>query len=417
MIGRPESNSNLDDRFCDEMTLLRLLQKKRLVVLGLNSGTSADGLDLSAIRIDRTRGRIAVSCLAGSQRRYPAALREMILSLADSRTTSFDEHVCLDQALGQFYGRAAAAFIRRLEKKGVRVDAIASHGQTVRHLPSARKWAGFVVRGSLQLGSLEQIASHTSRVTIGDFRQADIALGHEGAPITTPAMERLFARSEESRLIVNLGGMSNFFYFPAKRSGLAPAAADCGPGNSLSDVLCQRLFGERFDRGGRRAGSGAVSHRLLALLQAEPFFAGRTVSTGREAFGGELIDRILKLSNKLRLAPADVLATAAELTPVAIAGSVGMFVKRDRRIGKLYLTGGGLRNRFFVRRLRELLTGLEVVSIATLGFNPDLVEASAYAVMGEATLRSEGLTTRYGRRSRQLCRPVLGRIVQPPVRG
>ena len=399
------------------MILKRLQKKKRITVLGLNSGTSADGLDLAAIEIDRSRRHYRVRFLAGRTGRYPAELRRMILTLADSELVSAEDLIRVDQALGLFFGRTAAAFIRHLLKQDIRIDAVASHGQTIRHLPQLEKMAGYVVRGSLQLGNLDRISSLTDKLVIGDFRQADIALGGEGAPITVAAMERLFGVPDESRLIVNLGGIANFFFFPARRSRLAAAASDCGPGNSLSDLLSQRLFGELFDRGGARAMKGQVCQRLLSLLGREPFFDHKTASTGREAFGASLAGRIIDYGKKLRLSKADMLATTAEVTVASIADSVQTFVNRDPHLHKLYLTGGGVRNRFFRQRLQELLGGLEVDSIASLGYNPDLVEASAYAVMGEACLRSEALPTRFGRAARQKRWPVLGRIVQPPQKG
>ena len=396
------------------MNLVRLFRKQRLVVVGLNSGTSADGLDMAALTVDRGATRYRIVPTDGSARKYSAELRRAVLDLSDSAATTLDQVVFLDQALGQFFGRTTERFIRRLAKLGISVDAIASHGQTVRHLPPEKSVAGFRVRGTLQLGSLEQIAAHTGKVVIGDFRQADVALGNEGAPITTAAMERLFAVSDESRLIVNIGGIANFFYFPRRGVSLMPSAADCGPGNSLSDLLAEKLFRLPFDRGGRLAQRGKVSLRLLSLLLSEPFFRETMASTGREAFGPSLAERMLTYAARLRLSKYDIIATAAELTPVAIADSLRPLVERDRAVRKLYLTGGGVHNRFFARRLSELLDGVTVASVASLGFNPDLVEASAYAVMGEAALRGEALPTRFGSARRFHWHPVMGRIVQPP---
>lgn len=396
------------------MSLLKLLRKKQLVIVGLNSGTSADGLDLAALVIDRRRGRYRITHLAGATRRYPVELRRAVLELSDSKATTLDQVIFLDQALGQFYGRMASQFIGRVNRSGIAVDAVASHGQTVRHLPRAKSVAGFNVHGTLQLGSLEWIATHTGKTVIGDFRQADVALGNEGAPITTSAMERLFSVSNESRLIVNIGGMANFFYFPACRTALLVAAADCGPGNSLSDLLAEKLFRLPYDRGGRLARSGKVSQRLLSLLLAEPFFRDDAVSTGREAFGSSLVEKILVNARRLRLSSHDIIATVAELTPVSVATAVRPFIQRDRTLRKLYLTGGGVHNRFFTRRLSELLNGVTVDSIVSLGFDPDLVEASAYAVMGEAALRGETLPTRFEPSGHPLWRPVLGQIIQPP---
>jgi anhydro-N-acetylmuramic acid kinase len=396
------------------MNLLSPLKKKRLMVLGLNSGTSADGLDLALLKIDRAGGAIRIAQVAGARRRYPRNLRQAVLSLADAPTVSPDDLIYIDQALGQFYGRTAAAFIKRWEREGTPVDIVASHGQTVRHLPKKTRFVGFTVNGTLQLGSPEQIAARTGRVVVADFRQGEVALGHEGAPITTAAMQRLFASTRESRLIVNIGGMSNFFFFPGRRSPLETMAADCGPGNSLCDLLCERLFGVPFDRGGRLALAGQASKRLLTLLLAEPFFQSREASTGREVFGRGLAERIIERADKLRLSKHDIIATAAELTVTSIANGLRPILRRDSTVRNLYLTGGGVHNRFFARRLSEQLDGLEVVSIQQLGFDPGLVEASAYAVMGEAALRSESASVHRAGGAGGSRRAILGRIVQPP---
>jgi len=399
------------------MLISRLQQKTRLVVLGLSSGTSADGLDLAVMRINRSGRRYRVAQIASGARRYPEPLRAAVLHAADAASLPPDVLIRLDQALGQFFGRSAAALVRRLQRRGIKVDAIASHGQTVRHVPRPTRFVGFDVRGTLQLGSLEQIAARTGKIVVGDFRQADVALGNEGAPITTSAMQRLFATPRESRLIANIGGMANYFYFPAPPSPLSAAAADCGPGNSLCDILSARLFAQPCDRGGKLAAAGQVSKRLLSLLLAEPFFRGTTLSTGREVFGQGLAEQIVGHARRLRLSKHDVLATVSTLTTVSIANCVRHFVRRDRTLDRLYLTGGGVHNRFFVRHLGALLDGLEVVTVASLGYDPDLVEAAAFAVMGEAALRGEALPTGFAGRGGSRWQPVLGKIVQPPQEG
>lgn len=397
------------------MSLKRLLTRKRINVLGLNSGTSADGLDLAVIEVDRSRGGYRTRFLAGRTRKYPAELRRLILTLADSKAIPLDDLIRVDQALGKFIGRTAASFERSLQKQNIRIDAVGSHGQTVRHLPQPEKIAGQLVRGTLQIGNLDQIAALTGRVVIGDFRQADIALGGEGAPITTAAMQRLFGRPDESRLIVNIGGIANFFYFPSARSKLLPAAADCGPGNCLSDIVCQKLFRVAYDRGGRLATRGRISIRLLTALGRAPKLDQTTVSTGREQFGVGTAEMIIRFGRKLKLSKSDILASTAELTAVCITDSVRAFADGDNRLRKLYLTGGGVHNKFFVRRLREHLGDIGVGSITELGFNPDLVEASAFAVMGEACLRGEERPTGFDGRERSKRNPVSGRIAQPPL--
>ena len=210
------------------MLLSRIIARKSLTVIGLNSGTSADAIDAAAVRIARRAGMIRVRCLATSARKLPDKLAEEIRRVGDAETAALDDLIRLDGAVGAAFGRVARDLCRRLGRSGVRVDLIASHGQTVRHAPDGEPFAGGRYRGTLQLGSLDRIAATSGLVTVGDFRQADVAVGGEGAPITIGAMQRMFVSKIESRLIVNIGGMSNYFYLPG-RNGPA-SGADCGPG-------------------------------------------------------------------------------------------------------------------------------------------------------------------------------------------
>lgn len=396
------------------MTIPQGVTRGTTVILGLNSGTSADGLDLAALKFSGSSSS-PLKFLAGVCQPYPAGLKQCILDVSHSTILRLETLIYLDNALGRFYGEAAQRFMRKLKKNGISVDAVASHGQTVRHLPRPTKFLGQSVHGTLQIGSLEQIAARTGTVVVGDFRQADVALGHEGAPITISAMARLFGHQRKSRLILNIGGMANYFYFPARSQESAIRAADTGPGNSLSDLLCQKLWGKPYDRSGLIAASGRVSNALLDIILKEPFYKGRCRSTGRETFGEAMADKLLAAGRRLKISHADIVRSAVEGTVYGITHALEPILKADRSIDKLYLTGGGVHNSFLSRQLRDKLAPLEVCSIAELGFDPDLVEASAYAVMGWTCLRSMPLPTVFDRKDNQRLMPVLGKIVQPPV--
>ena len=398
------------------MTLSGLVNRKNLHVLGINSGTSADGVDLAVMRVSKSGRKISTRFLAGTTRKYPKSLRALIVDVSTSQSIAPKSIIYLDNLLGQFYGRAAKRYIASLVRQGIKLDLVASHGQTVRHLPRKVAYGGKRVNGTLQLGSLELIAAETGQVVTGDFRQADIALGNEGAPITVAAMALVFGHPKESRLIVNIGGIANYFYLPAGGRMADVRAADCGPGNSLLDILTQALFSKPFDRGGRYAVRGNVSQRLMSILLAHPFFKTRTVSTGREMFGVEMAREMIAFGKKFSLSGEDLLATAAEFTVYAIADSVVEFVAGNARLRKIYLTGGGSRNRFIAGRLRDHLDNIAVRSIDELGVKANLVEASAYAVMGAMTLWSHPLQTKFTGGRPQAVWPVLGKIVQPPVR-
>lgn len=391
-------------------TLLKLLNRKGMVVLGINSGTSADGVDLAAIKITRKADKVSTRFLTGSSRPYPAKLRKLILDTSDAADASLDDLVYLDNGLGEFFGQCAADFTRKLARQGTKVHLIGSHGQTVRHCPARKKIAGYKVSGSLQIGSLDRIARCTGLPVAGDFRQADLALGGEGAPVTGAALKRLLGDPDRSRLIVNIGGMANYFYLPDRKRSKQFAAADTGPGNSLCDLLAGSLYNLKFDRDGRKARSGQPSQRLLTLLLSNPFFAGNVKSTGREQFGVNVAKQIMDFGQKHKQSAEDMMATAAEFTCASIAQAVAGLVEKDSSLKKLYLTGGGRKNKFMASRLASWLPELEVLAVERLGIDGDYVEAVCYAVMAEACLRSEAL----GLAGRGSTSPVMGRIAQPP---
>ncbi len=393
------------------MMLHKLITQKNLIGVGLNSGTSADGLDLAAVKISWESNKFQVKFIKGKTVNYPSQIRRALYKFSAGKEMAVDEMIRLDHILGDFYGKQAARFCTALAKSKKNPRFIASHGQTVRHLPGKIVVGKKKQSGTLQLGHPETIAQKTSLVTVADFRQADIAVGGEGAPITAYAMYLLLADKKENRLFVNIGGISNYFLFEKNRPPDKIQAADCGPGNSLIDILSSRLFSKKYDSAGRLAGQGKVSMRLLTLLLADDFLKGKYgPSTGRERFGEELADRILSLSKKLGLPTYDILATTTELTVLSIARKIDPLIKKYK-LKKLYLLGGGGKNKYLLRRLRENIDFVDIFSVDSLGYDSDYLEATCYAVLGFNTLKSiaSGLPKVTGAKKYS----ITGRIVQP----
>ena len=384
------------------MIINRLQKRKRLNVLGLNSGTSIDSIDMALVRVESDKCKF----ICGKGKKYPRTLQSLIMETADSKNINLDKLVHLDNMLGRFIGLAAKIYIEQLIDSGKKVDLIGSHGQTVRHLPQKVALGRSAVNGSLQIGSLNQIASMTGLLTIGDFRQGEIAIGGEGAPITGGALERLLGKKDQSRLVVNIGGMSNYFYYPFKSTQIRKA--DCGPGNSISDLLMRKFTGKEYDNNGAFASKGQISARLLTLLQSNSFFKSRINSTGREAFGAKLAGEIIDFGSKFKLSQNDMMATAVELTAVSIARSVKPILKKDPKLTKFYLTGGGRKNRFMVERIKNNLTDVTVGTVEELKLDGDYLEAACFAVMADNCLRGLPNTKEES--------AVNGLIAQPPRR-
>ncbi len=393
------------------MTLAKLLNKKKLNILGLNSGTSADSLDIAAVEIKYYRGQQKIRFLKGFSNKFPKNIKFLIRKISDSDNQNISEILLLDNMLGDFFGKCARQAETLLLKQKISIDVIASHGQTVRHIPGKLSSGKFKTSASLQLGSLAFISSVSKKITVGNFRQADIARKGEGAPITTLAMKKIFADPEQSRLIVNIGGISNYFYFPQKSNSTAVLAADCGPGNSLSDILAWDFLKQEFDNLGKTASKGKISTKLLRMLTKNRFFTEKRKSTGLEDFGRQEASKIKKAAKKMNLSPKDIMATVVELTAVSISNSVNKLIKKNNSLSKLYLTGGGRKNIFLVKRIKVHLPDIEVLNVEELNIDGDFVEAVCFAILGEAALRSKSLNFQSGIQSNG--RVILGEIAQP----
>jgi anhydro-N-acetylmuramic acid kinase len=390
--------------------LNKLIKKKSLTILGLNSGTSADSLDMAVLRIKRDRKKHAVKFICSHEKKFPKIVKNKIEKLMYQEKVSLSELMDFHNQLGDLFGCWAFDYIKQLEKKKIRVDMIASHGQTIRHLPNPKKSASRINSASLQIASPEFIATRTRKIVVSDFRQAEIACGGEGAPITVLAVKTLLD-SNSSRLIVNIGGISNYYYFPRRSIKSKIDGMDCGPGNSLSDILCQRMYNKKYDRNGNLAKKGKISQKLLSILLKNRFYSEKLKSTGKEVFGKMMADTIIGHKKTLKLSKEDIMATVVELTARSIYMKILPIIKKDQKIKQLYLTGGGRKNIFLKSRLSKNLPQLEITVVDELNIDGDFLEATAYAIMGEAAIRSHSMSMLKVKGNES---PILGRITQPP---
>ncbi len=404
--------------------LKRLLTKNTLCVLGINSGTSTDGLDLALVKVSKTKnGALRIRPLLERAVRYPVSVRKTLLELADSVELAPEELALVDEALGDLIGQAAESFIASARRKNLRPEMIASHGQTIRHHPQKVSRLGRNISATLQIGAPERIASRTGLPVVSHFRQADTALGGEGAPITTSAVYHILRSARTSRLLINIGGIANFFHIRKENADSSGEARDIGPGNVLLDMAAQELFSEDYDRGGKRAASGTVSQRLFSLLSSQNFFGrAKTLSFGREQYTPASLRKILKLARDMELASEDILATLVELSAQKIISATEKILCGDRHLKDVYLSGGGAKNRMMVRRIREQLPALRISSINELGYHPDFFESVCYGVLGYCCLHAIPGIQRsvkidsgsHPKSSVRKASPILGRICQAP---
>jgi anhydro-N-acetylmuramic acid kinase len=355
-------------------------------VIGLMSGTSADGVDAALVEIDTGGGRLTIEVRADMTLPYPPGLRERILALASGGST---EEVChLNAYLGELFATAAAAVAGQAGISMAEVDLIGSHGQTIHHLPTPRREGGHVVRSTLQIAEPAVIAERTGVTTIAGFRPRDLAAGGEGAPLTPIVHHLLFAHPERGRVVLNLGGIANVTVLPAGSDASAVTGFDTGPGNVLLDefVRTMGLSEKGYDEGGRLAASGRVLPTVLGELLEHPFVRrAPPKSTGRETFSPAFVREYRARLAEEGVSNLDVLATLAAFTAEAVAQNLREFVLPKAEVSEVVVAGGGSHNVFLMRRLASALPGCAIVPSDALGFPADAIEAVAFAVLAYLT--------------------------------
>ena len=360
-----------------------LLKKKTRKVIGLMSGTSADGIDACLVKIDHARPKARIKELGFKTYPFPEVLRKRILQVSDPAFQNLNEVLRLNMVMGEYFAEAALSLMKRLGYDAKQIDLIGSHGQTIRHLPREVKRFKKRIKATLQIGEPSVIAQRTGVVTVGDFRTADMVAGGQGAPLAPLGHFLLFGKDNYPQMVLNLGGMANFTILPKNCRLKEVWGFDTGPCNVILDALARLLFRKKFDRDGKMASAGRVNQNLLKKLKKHKYFRKTPPkSTGREDFDEIFIKRILDS----RLLPEDLIATACELIVWSIWDAYRRYVKPHYKIKRLIVSGGGAHNKYLLRRLSDLFYPVEVVISAKAGYHPDAVEAIVFALLANQTI-------------------------------
>ena len=358
-------------------------QDEQLVV-GLMSGTSLDGIDAALLRI--TAKGSAVSFVQGLYRPFTGAFRQELQALITGDGLDRKRVVRMNILMGHLLADAVEELLRQSDVCAESISVIGSHGLTIGHYPEPDTRFGHRVAGSWQIGDGDVIAERLGIPVVSDFRIRDMAAGGEGAPLVPLLDRQLFQHEKENRACLNIGGIANLTILPGGR----PAdilAFDTGPGNCLLDEAVARLIDPActHDPDGQYADAGTVNEPLLDRLMGDPYFDRLPPkSTGREYFSPDYLAHILEIGRDLPF--GDLLSTVAALTPASIVRSLECLVSASDFPCRLIVSGGGVHNRFFMRKLAELLPDVSVVSSATEGVDPDFKEALAFGWFGYRTV-------------------------------
>ncbi len=358
-------------------------------VVGLMSGTSADGIDVAFVRISGRGANLKAQLEKFCTLPYPAAVRRAILRVANAnraRTLSVAEISQLNFLLGELFADAVLRAARRFRLRLSSIDLIGSHGQTVFHQPRLEAFAGRRVVSTLQLGEPQIIAERTGIPVVANFRPRDMAAGGQGAPLVPFVDYLLYRHPHKGRVAVNLGGIANVTVIPAGAQPEDVIAFDTGPGNMVIDAVVEHVTRGRqhFDPDGAFARRGRPLESVLRRLLRHPYFRRRPPkSTGREEFGRTYAEQFLRLAGRAK--SADKVRTATELTVRSLADAFRRFILPRAHIEEVIVGGGGARNRFLMARLREELPGVRWLPAGHFGVDEKAKEAFAFAVLAYHT--------------------------------
>ena len=363
------------------------------LVLGLMSGTSADGIDVALVRInDRaTDAGISAKLEGIYSTAYPARVREAILRVANVGATTSAEISQLDFLLGELYARAVLAALKKFRVNASKVSLIGSHGQTIYHQGKASNFLGAgPVSSTFQIGEPAVIAARTGIDTVGDFRPAEMAAGGQGAPLVPFVDYIIYRDAKIGRVALNIGGIANITVIPAGAGPEKVTAFDTGPGNMIVDALVRHYSGGRasFDRDGKLAIHGQLEPQLLQRLMAHHYVYEEPPKTaGREQFGDTFARKVIAWGRRHRPRPNDMIRTATLFTPLSIAESLTRFVLPRTRVQELIVSGGGARNPLMMAQLAVLLPGLTVRTSNEFGIPIQAKEAFAFAILAHEAFR------------------------------
>ncbi|MTI86419.1 MAG: anhydro-N-acetylmuramic acid kinase [Balneolaceae bacterium] len=364
--------------------LNQVAQKKERLILGLMSGTSLDGLDVALCRISGFGRETDIDVLNFETREYPAQMQQRLKAVQSRDSTDTRELTSLHSELGVYYAEVVLGCLKEWGVPADQIDLTGSHGQTVYHAPAEIQGE---INSTLQIVDGDHIAVNTGIITISDFRQKHTAAGGEGAPLAAIFDECLFRTERNNRMLLNLGGISNFTWLPSAKSREL-VTGDIGPANTLINEAMQKYFNRPFDKGGKVAQRGTVHSEMVRYVLLEPYFRKSfPKTTGQEDFRLNYIEELMK-GHGIELSKEDLVASLTAITSQSIS-RVADQIAGDTEF-EMYVSGGGVHNHAVMEDLKKRIPQATFKDPEELGISSDAKEAAMMAFFANEFVAGNG---------------------------
>ena len=359
-----------------------------MLVMGLMSGTSADGIDVALARVEGAPPKLKSELIAHSTMPMKAVVRKEVLRVAEGGACTAGEISQLNFRVGEEFATAAIAACSKFGMAQASLELIGSHGQTIFHQGKAVAYLGAKTASTLQIGEGAVIAARTGVPTVSDFRTADMAVGGQGAPLVPYVDWLLYRDAKIGRVSLNLGGIGNITVIPAGAKPEDVFAFDTGPGNMVIDALVGHFTKgrKRFDEGARMALRGGNVPEIVDEMMKDLFLRVKPPkSTGREQYGREYVKRVLGWGKKHWAKPEELVWAATIFAALSVVDALRRFVLPKTRIDQMIVSGGGTHNPLIMAQLEAALAPVEVLRSSRVGVPEDAKEAYAFAVLAYET--------------------------------
>lgn len=361
----------------------QIAEKSERLVIGLMSGTSLDGVDAALVSISGQGASTRINLRQFISLPYSDEERRYLSLICRPGVGTVDQICEANGWLAERFAEAACAVVKAAGIAMDGVDFISSHGQTVQHMPQSGT--------TLQIGDISVLAARTGRLTVGDFRPADMAVGGQGAPLVPFVDALLFAEPGQLRALLNIGGIANITVLPPDLDADDVLAFDTGPGNALIDATAALLSGghQTMDAGGSMALNGTCDNTLLGRWLATDSFlhSPPPKSSGREHYSIDMASALIDEARRQEITDYDIFATISEYTVQALILQFDKFIypRYGRSFSGMWVGGGGVHNFYLMNRLKTCLN-MSVEPMEALDVPSDAKEAVAFAVLGNQFL-------------------------------